>query len=270
MVVNSTSTKEVKGIPKAVWGVLVVAFLFFAAATFAVAPGEFVEKLRILDSGICSQWQGRSFYPAGVQLPLCARNTGIYLGVTLGLSYLVALGRGKRIGFPPLKVIVALVVFIGLMGVDGLNSTAKDFELPYIYEPNNLLRLAAGLGTGLSVAVFLLPALGILLWREGQRQPILRSYRDLAPLLALAASAFLVVASQVSASLYPVAIASTLGLVTMLAMINLLVLLAMSHWQNRSKGVFDIFVPGSVALFFALAELVILALFKHWAWSMLM
>ncbi len=202
-------------------------------------------------------------------MPLCARNTGIYLGFFLGIAYLVALGRAKRIAFPPVLVMATLVAFVGLMGIDGLNSTAKDFGLPYLYEPHNLLRLGSGLGMGISVAIFLLPALGILLWREGERAPIIGSFADLTPLLVIGMAAFLAVASQVGLALYPVAIASTAGVVILLSIINLLVLLAMTRWQNAVGSVFEMFIPSTVALFFALSELIILALIKQWALSML-
>src|SRR5262245_14311484 len=65
-----------------------------ALGVLLFAPGgTFLERLRALDGGICAQLPGHSFYPAGEQLPLCARNTGIYLGFATTMSVFAATGR---------------------------------------------------------------------------------------------------------------------------------------------------------------------------------
>src|SRR4051794_15041501 len=54
-----------------------------ALAVLAFLPGAtLIERLRALDGGICAQASGHSFFVGGEQLPLCSRNTGIYLGFT--------------------------------------------------------------------------------------------------------------------------------------------------------------------------------------------
>jgi len=49
---------------------------------------------------VCHQLAERSFFVAGQKLPLCARDTGIYLGVLLTLTVL-GLWKGRVASLPP-------------------------------------------------------------------------------------------------------------------------------------------------------------------------
>lgn len=62
-------------------------FLGFAAA-FAYSAGAIV----------CHQLPERSFFLAGRQLPVCARCTGLYFGVALGLIGWLAIRRARASG----------------------------------------------------------------------------------------------------------------------------------------------------------------------------
>jgi uncharacterized membrane protein len=243
---------------------LVATFVVLVVATFAVAPGAVLAKLSLLVSGVCAQQPTHTFHPAGGQLPLCARETGIYLGLVASSLYLVARGRAKAIRFPPLPVIAVMVALVAIMGADGLNSTAWDFGLPHLYEPNNWLRLATGLGTGVSLATFFLPAVGILLWRDGKQKAVVSGLGDFLPMLLLAGVVALPVGLQPAAGLYPISIVSVLGVVALISALNLLPLVALTGWEQRVADWREAFLPGSVALFLALAELVVLALVRQW------
>src|SRR5437870_5078401 len=70
-------------------------------------PGaSLLDRLRWLDSGICAQLPTHSFYPGGQRLPLCARNTGIYLGFMLTLLTLYATRRGRVQQLPRWPIII--------------------------------------------------------------------------------------------------------------------------------------------------------------------
>src|SRR5262249_16577520 len=64
----------------AAYVVVLVALVFLPGASL-------IERLRALDGGVCAQMPGHSFWIGGEQLPLCARNSGIYMGFasTIGL-----------------------------------------------------------------------------------------------------------------------------------------------------------------------------------------
>ncbi|HZS79264.1 MAG TPA: DUF2085 domain-containing protein [Ktedonobacteraceae bacterium] len=94
-----------------------------------------------------------SFNPGGVRLPLCARNTGIYLG------FLHASKRGRAQHLPPCPILILLVGSVIAMGIDGRNAFLYELGLPPLYQAQNVLRMVTGLMTGLTMAMVVLPLL---------------------------------------------------------------------------------------------------------------
>lgn len=93
-------------------------------------------------SPICHQLPERSFFLLGHQLPVCARCTGIYVGVFVG-SFLAHLKA------PPRGVLVAALI---PMVVDGVTQLV-------FRESFNVLRAATGFIAGVGVAFYVYPAL---------------------------------------------------------------------------------------------------------------
>ncbi|MBC7262568.1 MAG: DUF2085 domain-containing protein, partial [Chloroflexi bacterium] len=105
-------------------------------------------------SGVCHQFPEHSFFIAGVQMPLCARCTGTYLGALLGLCASWWRGRSRASRFPPRNILILLMLFFGFWAADGLNSYYYFFiGKPALYTPNNSLRLVAGMISGLSLSL---------------------------------------------------------------------------------------------------------------------
>ena len=177
-----------------------------ALVGLAVLPGAtLIERLRALDGGICAQLPGHSFFPGGEQLPLCARNTGIYLGFTTTFLYLAVSGRLRASRLPSLPVMCALGLAVVLMAVDGFNSFFLDLGLPHLYQPLNPLRLITGLGAGTAMAAVIIPVASGLIWRVDDRRSSFDSLGELALMLPLLTIDFFVVISIAPIILYPVA-----------------------------------------------------------------
>lgn len=87
----------------------------------------------------CHQLSSRSFHVCGFQFPLCARCTGILLG-------LVLLGPLACV-FLPLNMYVSLFFVLALI-VDGFT------QLKGWRKSNNCLRLITGLGFGYAIVSF--------------------------------------------------------------------------------------------------------------------
>jgi uncharacterized membrane protein len=242
--------------------VLGAAYVMAVAGLLFMPGGTLIERLRALDAGICSQLPTHSFYPAGQQLPLCARNTGIYVGFSATLLVLLASSRLRAARLPGGWVALALVTAVVAMATDGFNSLFLDLHLPHLYQPHNLLRLATGLGTGTAMAAFLVPIANGLIWRAEDARPTFASFRQLAIVLPMLVLAFLLIASQDAWLLYPLALLGTAGLVTALSLINLVFVLGVSGRVARFATVRQVFPLFTLAVALAIVELVALSALK--------
>jgi uncharacterized membrane protein len=253
--------------PRRAWGNPPHWLVFGLAAGYVAAllgliflpGGTLLERLRALDGGICAQLPTHSFYPGGQQLPLCARNTGIYMGFSCTLLVLWASGRGRVMRLPSLPVALVLGAAVVVMAVDGFNSLFLDLHLPHLYQPHNLLRLATGLGTGTAMAAFLLPVVNGLVWREEDDRPSFGSFGQLAVMLPVLLLTFLAVASQAGWLLYPLALMSSAGLVVAVSFINLVFVLGLRNRVGEIATVRQLFPLYSLVVVVAVVEL--LALF---------
>lgn len=239
---------------------LALGYVVALAALIFLPGGTLLDRLRALDGGICAQNPTHSFFPAGEQLPLCARNTGIYLGFSLAFSTLLGTGRLRAARLPRLPVALALVALVALMAIDGFNSLFKDLGAPHLYEPQNMLRLATGLGTGVAMAAFIVPTVNGLLWREEDARASFKSFAQLAVVAPLLLLAFLAVGAQIGWLLYPIALMSSFGLVMAVTLVNLVFLLAFSSLPGRFAGWRQAAPIFTAAMTLAIVELV--ALFK--------
>ena len=223
-------------------------------------PGASVlSHLQWLDSGICAQIAAHSFYPGGSRLPLCARNTGIYLGFLTTLITLYGTGRGRAQRLPYRVLVIILVAGVAAMAVDGFNSLLVDLGQPHLYRPNNLLRLATGLVTGLALALLFMPMLNRLIWCGYNEQRSIASWKSLALYIPALVACFFVVAFQAAWTLYPVALLSTAGVLTALSSLNLIVIVAVSKRDETFVSYRELLPFFALALLFAVMELLILA-----------
>ena len=230
--------------------------LFFPGATL-------IDRLRALDGGICAQLPTHTFYPGGDRLPLCARNTGIYLGFSLGLLLTWGRGRWRVAGLPTGWVAALLLGGIALMGIDGVNSLFLDMHLPHLYQPNNMLRLATGLLTGTAMVSFLVPVVNSILWKRVDTRTIYPRLRTLGLIVPVLLLAFLAVISGFGFLLYPLAIISSVGVVLALSFINLTFIVAFTGKAERYEHVLQAFPVFTLAIVLAITELVVLFNVNH-------
>lgn len=245
------------------WGALGAAGLAIGLVGFyAVSDSARLEQHVLLDgadwlgSGVCHRLTEHSFSIGERQLPLCARCTGMYLGVFLSLVAFWLKGRLRRTELPPWPILLTLLGFIGLMAVDGLNSFLHFFaNAPHLYPPQNWLRLLTGLGTGLAMGSFVFPALAQTLWQRYTPLPMLASWGDLFHGLLLASSALLLAWSNLPVVLYVLALVSTAGLVMVLAAVNGIMGLILLRLDGRARDWSETAVPLTVSILLAILEL---------------
>ena len=216
-----------------------------------------------LGAALCHRITSRSFVINGRQFPLCARCTGMYLGVALTFAALFLAGRGRRTDLPPLPLLLVLIGFIGLMGLDGVNSYTHFFpNFPHLYEPQNWLRLVTGMGTGLAMGLLVFPALAQTLWREGDGRSIIDSWGELLDLLILVTVATLLVLSNQPTVSYVLALVSAVGVLLIVTALNAVLLLMVTRREGRAGRWQETAVPLLISLVLAVVELGALAILR--------
>jgi uncharacterized membrane protein len=209
-----------------------VAALAFAAWLLGTPPG-LLGKADAVGYAVCHRIDERSFHIGNRQLPLCARCTGTYLGVLVGIGALAVLG-GRAGGLPTRRLLVILLGFIAVMGFDGVNSYLTLFPgAPHLYEPQNWLRLVTGTFNGIAMAALVFPVLNQTLWKNWENRPVLSGFRDLGVLVVLGVIVIGLVLTENPVILYPLALLSALGVVALLTMLDTTFLLILTRRDGR-------------------------------------
>jgi uncharacterized membrane protein len=164
-------------------GILVWWLLVLAA--FFLVPWPLSAKVWVAVHGLCAQRAGHMLLFGQQVLPLCARDSGTYLGVLLGTVYLLARGRWRAAGRPIRAFWGALIAVLLFFGADVLNSVGADWFGWQVYPPQNALRLASGLLLGLVTAVLLVWVVNLALTKRQVERRIVAHGGDLLGLAAV-------------------------------------------------------------------------------------
>lgn len=213
---------------------------------------------------VCHRLTAHSFVFAGRQMPLCARCSGMYLGIALVFSVLLLAGRWRWSEMPPLSILLAFGFMLGVMGIDGLNSYSHFFpDGPHLYEPQNWLRLVTGMGTGIAMGSVAFPALAQTLWKRQVRRPSIASWRELAGILGLALVVILLVLSNQAGLLYVLSLVSALGVVAILTTINTVMMLLVLRREGRAQRLTQVIGPLLIGLCLALLQIAIVSYARY-------
>lgn len=206
------------------FSVVLAGWLYFA-------PPGLLGKADAIGYAVCHRITVRSFLLGERQLPLCARCSGMYIGALVGILY--QLRKGRKGGFPPRKILIALGFLVVVFGVDGVNSYFHLFpNFSGLYEPSNFLRLLTGTGMGVGMVVVLIPIVHQTFWQTWDPEPAVNNWRDLLILLAaaLAASGLLLTGNPLL--LYPLALLSAATVLVILGLIYTIVWLMLFKKEN--------------------------------------
>ncbi len=203
---------------------------------------------RLVGYGLCHQLPQRSFFAGGHQLPVCARDTGIYLGFMASLMLMAAIDRGRRrAGFPRAWVVAVGVLLLGAMVYDGLTSYAG------LRATTNALRLATGLGTGWALPLMVVPMLNSSLWTDPSAERVLGGRGETAMWLAGLPATYLIVyyvLPRIGTAYLVVVIVAIL--VTFIA-VNLIVISLFPKFERRFSRLLD--ARGALVISLALGVL---------------
>jgi uncharacterized membrane protein len=155
---------------------------------FFAAPWPLAHKAHAALHGLCAQVPSHTLRLGDQPLPFDSRMTGIYGGFLVSSIYLALKGRYRASRIPSIRSISVLAVFIIAMGLDGTNSLMRDMQIWHPYTPDNRLRLATGMLTGVALAAIIAFLLASTLWRHPiAADAVVRGPAEIALIVALQA-----------------------------------------------------------------------------------
>jgi uncharacterized membrane protein len=236
--------------------VLLMALLF--------SPGAPLQwKMYAIVHGVCAQ--EHNILLGGLQFPLCARNSGLYMSFLLTLGYIYAIGRGRAGRIPPWPITAALILFVVIMGVDGFNSMFLDIGQPHLYTPDNRLRTLTGMGMGISIAVLLHIVLNMTLRKNVDDQmPVLRNWWELLGIMAVDLLALAAIYANLGIMFWPLAFTAFFGITGVLYMISLLLTSLFMGYEGSITSIRQLARPATVAIIPTLIILGAMSYLRFW------
>jgi uncharacterized membrane protein len=203
-----------------------------------------------LGFGLCHQLAARSFIAGGHQLPVCARDTGIYIGFVVSWAVIGLLDRGRRrTEIPPAWLLGVGAAFVLAMAWDGVTSYAG------LRATTNLLRLVTGVGMGFALPLIVVPILNEQLWarRSSGRvlgEPVEGLIWVVAAPLTVAAAWWL---GPMLGAGY--ALLTALAVLATFTLVNLIVVSLVPRFEHRAARLRDAWPALAIALAATIIEL---------------
>lgn len=104
-------------------------------------------------------------------MAVCARDTGIYIGIFSTLLYLHLSKRNQNVTIPSIKISFLLLLFLVPLIIDGLGSYT------HLFDSNNPRRLMTGIAFGFVLPYFIYPLL-LKKFVDSKSEPILNISKD--------------------------------------------------------------------------------------------
>ncbi len=206
--------------------------------------------------GLCHQLPERSLFSGGFQLPVCARDTGIYAGFVLALIAISLLERGRRpSGLPRAWVIAVGALLFSTMVIDGVSSYAG------WRETTNDIRLITGLAAGYSMTLIVVPMLNGQLWTTVSRARLLDGWRGAAWLGTIPLSfAILRWVLPATGVLYPILL--TVAVIGTYMAVNLVLVSLIPSLERKMTSLLSAPILLGAALVLTVAELALASLLR--------
>jgi uncharacterized membrane protein len=190
----------------------------------------FLRILSFLGGGLCHQEVERTFSIESLNMPVCSRCTGIYLGIFLSLLALILIERKIKGEFPSLKIVLISVGVFLIMGLDVVLST-----LGFI-KSNNIIRMVTGFMSGWFMVLLLFPLANNSMFKKFVRKNYLDCWKKFIIWLAAgAAGAILFVFTYQ----YAIIFWSTLAVLGLLLFITLILFILFFSLNRKLLGSID-------------------------------
>ncbi|GAB4414128.1 MAG: hypothetical protein Kow00106_09120 [Anaerolineae bacterium] len=223
------------------------------AAWLTLTPPGLLGKADAIGYAVCHRIAGRSFHTHDRPLPLCARCTGLYLGVWAGLIFFAARGRMRASRLPRPSLLATMLLLALSYALDGLNSFLSSFErYTPPYPPHNTLRLLTGATFGTALITIVWPVVNSLLWRRPTPRAPVRSWRELISLYALALGCAALLLPDIPFLRAVLGLISAGGVLFMFVLIGSVLFVGLARRENTFVRWADLAVPTLAGLIVAL------------------
>jgi uncharacterized membrane protein len=238
-----------------------LAALLAVACVAALLPISTVRSLDLVGYAVCHRIPERSFFIAQTQLPLCARDTGMFSAALMGVLGFVVLQRKRVALFPRLPFVLVLGAFFLAWAFDGFNSYMLLLRgQVFIYPPQNWLRLTTGAFMGVTLSSFVVPLFNSAVWTPAQMssEPSVSSWRTVLRLALTALGVIAIVLWQPDFLYGPIAIISTLGVLMLLMVVNALLVILLMKREGRLERWSQLALPLAAGVAFTLTEILLI------------
>ena len=221
------------------------------------------QALHWLGFGLCHQLPERSFFGGGLQIPVCARDTGMYVGFVLSLAVTALLDRGRRRSdLPAWPVLVLGGVMVAIMAWDGVAYYAG------LRTTTNDLRLATGLLTGWALPLIVAPLVNSQLWESSSSGRVLDGWREVGAWLLPLPAAFVLVrwVLPLAGVAYPMLVAGCV--VATFVSVNLIIATLVPRLERRAVSLLSAWPALLVGLALSAIEIGGTAWLRAWLQSL--
>ena len=215
----------------------------------------FLDILSFLGGGLCHQRLERTFSIGNLNMPVCSRCTGIYLGIILSILTLTLIERKIKGEFPSLKVVLISVGVFLMMGVDVVLSTVG------LIESNNIIRLITGFMTGWFMVLLLFPLANNAMFKSFVRKNYLDNWKKFLIWLAAGAAG---AALFIFTYKYAIIFWATLAVLGLITFVTLVLFILFFSLNRRLLGSIDSWKKYLIAIVVGmLSSTALLTLFSY-------
>lgn len=211
--------------------------------------GIFYSFFDLIGFSVCHQLYQRSLDYGQTVLPICARDTGIYIGFLVSFIFLTVINRKHEHGFPPVYVWIYGALAIISMAVDGLTSYSG------LRTTTNEIRLLTGLLAGSTLPFILVPVFNYQVWRKSSGDRIVKTFLQFAIFLAMIALIFLGFQLRPAFLSFPASFLSIAAILLVFVYINTILVTIIPIWTQRVDTWRDLIVPVAIAVVLSVIEL---------------
>ena len=193
---------------------------------------EIISKIFFfIGSLVCHQMPERTICIDGMYLPLCARDTGIYLGVTIVFIYSFVRGKIKSDKVPSTQISIILALLTVPMMIDAVSSYIS------IRQTDNTVRLMTGIFFGMPIVLFLVPTANYKAY-DTNKIKIIDSYYDLLLLSFINICIGIIILKFSVLKWWMVAIASLFGLVFIITRVGYTIMKLLNIGSPKGRVIY--------------------------------